>query len=157
MRNPFSLFDSRRHRASVDTTTTRSQTKIGNLVVGGIIAAGFVYLFVGRHLWRDISIALHEQHTQGIVTGFSRGTLYYRCTVNGRAYTGYGRGDYRRPSPDGSEVQVRYSSVHPSFSTIDQLFLFQTQTLCGAAMFGVIFLIVYLNRKPLLKSWNSKA
>ena len=114
--------------------------------MAGIVVAGVAY-FLGVHLWRDISIALHGQHTQGIVTGRSRGALLYRYTVNGQDYSGSGRGDYSRGYPNGSEVEVRYSSVHPSFSTIDELFLFEKQLVCGVAIFGGIFLIVYWGRR----------
>lgn len=127
-------------------TTRRFQQTTGKFVVAGAVVA-FVIYFLGGHLWRDISIALHGQHTRGIVTGWNRGALLYHYTVNGHDYSGSGRGDYTRVYPNGSEVDVRYSSVHPSFSTIDELFLFEKQLLCGAAIFGGFFLIIYWSRR----------
>lgn len=115
------------------------------MVAGAVVAC--IICFLGGHLWRDISIALDGQHTRGNVTGCNRGALLYHYTVNGHDYSGSGRGDYNRTYPNGSEVDVRYSSAHPSFSTIDELFLFEKQLLCGVAIFGGFFLIIYWDRR----------
>lgn len=114
--------------------------------MAGIAVACTVYFF-GGHLWRDTSIVLHPQVTRGIVTGESRGSLIYHYTVSGQDYSGSGVGDFDRPYPKGTALQVHYSSVHPSFSTIDESFLYEKQLLCGVAIFGGIILIVYFGRR----------
>lgn len=112
-----------------------------------LIGVFIIYWFGGR-LWHDCSIALHGQRTDGTVTRTtSRGVILYSYTVGGRDYSGTGRGDYDRSYPKGSTVEVRYSSVHPSFSTIDEPFLFLGQLSCGVAIFGAIFLTIYYGRK----------
>jgi hypothetical protein len=119
----------------------RFQPTVVNFVVAGMVAACAIYFF-GGHLWRDISIARHPQMTQGIVTGESRGALVYHYTVNGHDYSGSGIGDFDRSYPPGTTLKVRYSRLHPSFSTIDGSLLTEKQLLCGVAIFGGILLVV---------------
>ena len=124
----------------------RFQPTIRNVVVTGMVVACIIFSF-GGHVWRDISIALHPQATKGIITGESRGALTYQYMVNGKDYSGSGIGDFDRPYPNGTTLEVRYSSLHPLFSTIDESFLFEKQLLCGVAIFGGILFAVYWGRR----------
>ena len=116
----------------------------GNIVVVGLVAALVIY-FIGGHLWRNASLAFYGQKTQGTVTGENRGMIVYHYAVDGHDYSGSGIG-HNRQYPVGASSEVQYSAAHPSFSTIDEPFLFEEQSIFGVATFSGIFLIFYLSR-----------
>jgi hypothetical protein len=92
---------------------------------------------------RNLDIALHEGRTTATVLATEhRGRksvrysyVHYAYEVEGRLYLGAGPGD---PSyPPGSTFQIRYCTIHPSFSTPRNPFDFAgiigVGSLCAAA------------------------
>src|SRR6185369_5281780 len=92
---------------------------------------------------RGTSIAMHAQHVQGTFTRCApRGGVQYTYSVNGRQYFGSGVGSFDRVYPVGSPLDVKYSSAHPSYSTIDDdPFLFLKQLAFGLVIMGGFVLI----------------
>src|SRR5437879_10800933 len=84
------------------------------LAVGIPLLVAFKIVF-GGYVLSDI--ALHEARTIATVTGIgSHGIILYRYDIDGHTYSGGGDpGD--PPYPEGSTFEIRYSTVHPSFSS----------------------------------------
>ena len=109
---------------------------------------GILFCFLASRLWVSFSIALFEQHTSGIVTGLaSHGQILYRYTVGSQEYSGRSIGEDGHFYPKDSPVEVRYSGVFPSFSTLTWPLLFPGQLLCAVVIFGGIFLLVRYTRR----------
>jgi hypothetical protein len=85
---------------------------------------------------KNIDIALHEGRTTATVTGVDHsrgghGALLYRYEVDGHPYSG--SGDPGNPSyPGGSTFEIRYSTLHPSFSIAHSPFTIFGQFLVGS-------------------------
>src|SRR6266404_4995275 len=111
-------------------------------VLGIACALGLFLYFVGSQVWRSFSIALHEEHASGIVTGRAPHDLIpYRYSVQGREYSGMSIGEDGHFYPAGSTVEVRYSSSQPRFSTLTEPLLFPGQLVCAVVIVGGLFLM----------------
>ncbi|TAL06545.1 MAG: hypothetical protein EPO07_01685 [Verrucomicrobia bacterium] len=99
----------------------------------------FIMLLGG---FRNLAIMSHEGRTMATITEIhpgSRGTLYYRYEVGGRAYTGEGGPDHPAFTPPfaiGSTFEIRYSTLLPFFSTAQN-----PLTIFGQFAVGCLFLL----------------
>jgi len=85
---------------------------------------------------KNIDIALHEARTTATVTGVDNsrgghGALLYRYEVGGHPYSGSGDPG-NPPYPGGSTFEIRYSTLHPSFSIAHSPFTIFGQFLVGS-------------------------
>lgn len=101
---------------------------------------------------KDIDIALHEARTTATVLpateSHSRKGIRYSYEVDGHTYTGGGDPGYP-PYPPGSTFQIRYCTVHPSFSTARSPFEF-----VGVICVGSIFAGAMSFMASRSKRWN---
>jgi len=113
-----------------------------------LVAVEIVACWIGFGFWHSIDITLHEGRAKGTVTGLgSHGVILYEYTVDEHRYSGGSWGDFSRIYPTGTEVEVRYSRTHPSWSTLVDPLLFPKQVACAATIVGGILICVYFVRR----------
>jgi hypothetical protein len=109
---------------------------------------GVVACWIGLGFWHSFNISLHEGRIGGTVTGLgSHGVILYEYTVDQHRHSGKSTGDFTRIYPKGSEVEVRYSRTHPSWSTLVDPLLFPKQVTFAALIVGGILICVYFAQK----------
>ncbi len=93
----------------------------------------FILLIGGA---KFIDISLHEARTMATVTGLgSHGVILYSYEADGQKYSGPGDPG-NPPYREGSTFEVRYSTMHPSFSVAHNPF-----TIFGQYGVGCLFLL----------------
>jgi len=113
-----------------------------------LVAVTLIAIWLGASLWRGTSITLYAQHVQGTVTRcYRRGGVDYTYSVDGRQFSGSAVGSFDRIYPVGSPLDVKYSSAHPAYSTIDDdPFLTLKQLAFGAVLMGGFILLASRKR-----------
>jgi hypothetical protein len=121
------------------------------IAVAGIPAFSLMVMFLVGGC-RSLDIAFHEGRTTATVlpsTGSGgRKSIHYSYEVDGRAYSGAGDpGD--PPYPPGSTFEIRYCTLHPSFSTARNPFEPLGIICVGSAFAGVASFTASRSKK-----WN---
>ncbi len=121
----------------VSTGNTRAFLERNFIAVVGIPGFSLMVMFLVGGC-RNIDIALHEgRATATVLPAVSSGrkSIEYSYLVDGRTYTGSGEPG-NPPYPPGSTFEIRYCTLHPSFSTARNPFEFVGIILVGSAFAG---------------------